>query len=134
MDPAAEAVLVQGRGIAGNANQGGKRQVTVIAEDAWREVERELGAEVDPRSRRANVMVRGLDLEESLGSILRLGECAILVRGATRPCELMDEMHPGLRAALARHWRGGVYGEIVDGGVIRLGDGATLERPVTAAS
>jgi len=35
MDPAREARLVAGRGIVGNANQGGKRQVTIIAREAW---------------------------------------------------------------------------------------------------
>lgn len=36
MDPAPRARLVAGRGIAGNANQGGRRQVTVIARETWR--------------------------------------------------------------------------------------------------
>src|SRR5919202_1521409 len=43
MDPAPTARLVAGRGIVGNANQGGKRQVTIIAREAWEAVTRELG-------------------------------------------------------------------------------------------
>lgn len=127
MDSAGGAELVAGAGIVGNANQGGKRQVTVIAEEAWREAERELGSEVDPRARRANVMIRGIDLEQTRGRILRLGGCAIRIFGETRPCELMDRMHDGLREALGTGWRGGVYGEVVEGGVIRIGDRDVLE-------
>ncbi len=35
MDPATEATMVEGRGIEGNANQGGKRQVTIISKEMW---------------------------------------------------------------------------------------------------
>ena len=33
----------------------------------------------------------------------------------------MDESHPGLLKALDPEWRGGVYGEVLDGGEITLG-------------
>ncbi|HEU5163226.1 MAG TPA: sulfurase, partial [Thermoanaerobaculia bacterium] len=71
MDPASVANLVAGAGIAGNANQGGRRQVTVISEEAWSEALAELGVAVSPGARRANVLVRGIDLRESRGKILR---------------------------------------------------------------
>ena len=35
MDRVKEAQLVAGRGIVGNANQGGRRQVAIIDEAAW---------------------------------------------------------------------------------------------------
>jgi MOSC domain-containing protein YiiM len=124
MDPAESAQLVAGRGIAGNANQGGKRQVTMIDEAAWRAATDVVGAEVDPSKRRANIMLRGVDLEQSNGLFLRLGECLVRIYNETRPCEQMDDAHPGLRNALRPHWRGGAFGEIVEGGTIRVGDTA----------
>lgn len=124
MDAVAEAQLLSGRGLAGSANQGGRRQITVIAEDAWRDVQNELRAEVDPSARRANVLLRGIDLENSGGKTLRLGQCLVRLLGETRPCELMDEMQPGLRKALAPEWRGGAFGEILEGGAIHVGDPA----------
>lgn len=127
MDPAPEADLVAGAGIAGNANQGGRRQVTVISEEAWADAVAELGVVVSPGARRANVLVRGIDLRESRGKILRLGPCVIRLLGETRPCHQMDEAQPGLRRALETPWRGGAFGEIVTGGVLRVGDAATLE-------
>lgn len=122
MDSKRRVRAVAGLGLEGNANQGGRRQVTVLGVEAWGRAEAELGGAVEPTARRANLMVRGLDLSESRGRILRVGVCRILVRGETRPCQRMDEAFPGLQAALVPDWRGGIYGEVLTGGDIVLGD------------
>src|SRR5690606_40637768 len=59
--------------------------------------------------------------------LLRIGECVIDIRGETRPCERMDEALPGLREAMKPEWRGGVFGTIVAGGVIRVGDAVRFD-------
>ena len=118
------ADLVAGQGLAGNANQGGRRQITIIDESAWRDAVMELGVDVDPSARRANVMLRGIDLENSRGRVLLVGRALIRVFGETTPCRQMDEAQAGLRAALLPHWRGGISGEVLEGGTIRLGDPA----------
>ena len=128
MDPVLFAEAVAGRGLAGNANQGGKRQITIIDEGRWREAQQEVGIDVPPTARRANVMLRGVELEQSRGKHLRLGSVLVRIYNETRPCEQMEEAQPGLRAALGTRWRGGVYGQIVEGGVIRVGDRAALEE------
>jgi len=122
MDPVLFAEAVPGRGLAGNANQDGKRQITLIEESRWAEACAELGIDVSPTARRANVMLRGVDLENSRGRTLRIGPARVRIYNETRPCERMDEAQQGLRAALGTRWRAGVYGEIVEGGVIRVGD------------
>ena len=127
MDRVDRAELVPGRGILGNANQGGKRQITIISEEAWNDAIGELGVDVDPAARRANVMVRGVDLEKSRGKLLRIGPCLVRIYGEVTPCERMDEAQPGLRAALRPHWRGGAFGEIVDGGTIAVGDAVSFD-------
>lgn len=124
MDPVLFTEGVPGRGLAGNANQGGKRQVTIIDQHRWAEACAELRIAVDPSARRANVMLRGIDLENMRGRELRIGPCVIRIYNETRPCEQMDDAQQGLREALKPHWRAGAYGEIVEGGVIRVGDGA----------
>ena len=126
MDPVDAAEAIAGRGLAGNADQGGRRQITIIDETAWREAAAETGAGVDPSKRRANVMLRGITLPESRGKTLPLGGCVIRILGETRPCERMDEARPGLRKALGTDWRAGVFGEIIEGGKIRVGDPAEL--------
>lgn len=124
MDRVAEAKAIAGSGLEGNANQGGRRQVTLLDESRWDEAVAELGIAVDPSARRANVMLRGIDLEQSSGRVLRIGECLVLIHNFTRPCEQMDDAQPGLRAALSSRWRGGAYGELLEGGEIRVGDPA----------
>ena len=130
MDPAPAARCEAGAGLAGNADRGGKRQVTLISAERWREAESELGAEVDPRARRANLLTTGIDYLESRGRVLRIGAVRIALRGETRPCHRMDEAFPGLRKALEPDWRAGAYGELLDDGEIRVGDPVVwLEEP-----
>ena len=124
MDSVAEAEAVEGRGLKNNANQGGKRQVTLIDESRWREAQEQLGVDVDPRVRRANLMVRGIDLERTNGRLLRIGNSVVKIYGETRPCEQMEEAQAGLREALKPRWRGGAFAEVVGGGTIRVGDAA----------
>ena len=127
MDPARSARLVAGRGIAGNANQGGRRQVTIIAREVWERLMRELDADLAPSARRANLMVSGLSLENARGRTLRVGEVRVRLFGGTKPCERMEEALPGLRAAMRPHWRGGAFGEVLDDGEIHVGDAVVLE-------
>jgi MOSC domain-containing protein YiiM len=122
MDPADRATLVAGRGIAGNADQGGKRQVTIIAGEVFDALRSQLDAAVDPVMRRANLMVRGVHLADTRGRTLAIGAVKVRIHGETRPCHQMDEALPGLRAALEPEWRGGVFGEVLDGGEIAVGD------------
>ena len=127
MDRVERAELVAGRGVRGSANQGGRRQVSIITQEAWDAAIEQLGVAVDPSARRANVMVSGVDLEDSRGKLLRIGPTLIRILGEVRPCERMDEAEEGLRNALKPYWRGGVFGEILEGGTIAVGDPAAIE-------
>jgi len=122
MDPCAQATLVAGRGMRGNANQGGKRQVTIISAERWRELQQEVGVELAPSARRANLMISGLDLVHSRRRVLQIGDCRLLIHGETRPCERMEEACTGLQAAMRERWGGGVFAEVLTGGEITVGD------------
>ena len=122
MDDARELTLVEGTGVLGSADRSRFRQVTIISEERCARVESALGWLPDPSVRRANVMVRGVDLTLRRGAVLCLGEARVRIKGETRPCERMDEAAQGLRAALAVDLGGGVYGEVLTGGVVRVGD------------
>ena len=122
MDRVDRAELVAGRGVRGSANQGGRRQVSIISQEAWDAAIEQLGVAVDPAARRANVMVSGVDFADSRGKLLRIGPTLIRILGEVRPCERMDEAEEGLRNALKPHWRGGGFGEILEGGTIATGD------------
>jgi MOSC domain-containing protein YiiM len=128
MDPVESAELVAGRGLVGNANQGGRRQVTVIDEGRWQAHMERLGASLPPSTRRANLMVRGVPLEDSRGRVLRVGSCRIRIFNETKPCERMDEALPGLRDVMYPAWGGGAYGEVLDDGTISVGDEVAWEE------
>lgn len=126
MDPQETATLVAGRGLAGNANQGGKRQVTILSRETWERISAPLGVAPDPAKRRANLLVSGVDLANSRGRILRIGGHRIRIFGETRPCEQMEAVAAGLQAGLSEPWGGGVFGEVLDDGDIRVGDEVTV--------
>jgi MOSC domain-containing protein YiiM len=122
MDRAERVLLDVGGGIRGNANRGGRRQVTIIAAERWRELMAALGAELDPSARRANLMISGLDLVNARDRTLRVGTARLRINGETRPCERMEEAHAGLQALMRERWGGGAYAEVVDGSEIAVGD------------
>jgi len=124
MDPVSSAVLEAGRGIVGNADFGRRRHVTILDVEEWERRVAGLGATLDPSARRANLLIRGLDLTESRGRTLAVGGCRIRIDGETKPCERMDEALPGLRQALYERWGGGGWGAVVAGGPIAVGDAA----------
>jgi MOSC domain-containing protein YiiM len=127
MDAATRALLVAGRGIAGNADQGGKRQVTLIDLERWNELMDRLGADLETGARRANLIIDSLDLFDSRGKTLRVGGTRLHILGETRPCERMDEALPGLPAAMRERWGGGAFAEVVEGGEIAVGDAVAWE-------
>jgi MOSC domain-containing protein YiiM len=122
MDPRATAELLAGQGLVGNADQGGRRQVTLIDEQVWQDLMQRLQGSLPPAARRANLLVRGLPLERSRGRILRVGPCRLRIGGETKPCERMDEALPGLKSAMNLNWGGGAFAVVLDSGHIQLGD------------
>lgn len=122
MDFVEQATLESGKGLIGNANQGGRRQVTILEREVWAELMAEVAGRLPPSARRANLLIRGLSLHHSLKRILRIGPCRIRILGETKPCERMEEAWPGLQEAMSRAWAGGAFGEVLDDGEIVVGD------------
>ena len=127
MDPRETATLVAGKGLAGNANQGGRRQVVLVSEEGWAEALAELGAAVDPSARRGNLLVSGIGFEGTRGRVLRVGDSRLQIWTECTPCERMDQAHPGLRKALRPHWRAGACAMVLDSGEVRVGDPVSWE-------
>lgn len=96
--------------------------MTLLSQERWTELMRTVEAALGPGARRANVVLSGIDLEETRGRVLQLGSCRLLIHGETKPCEQMEDALPGLQAAMRQRWAGGAYAEVIAGGDISVGD------------
>jgi len=128
MDAVPVATAVEGQGLLGSVDRSRRRQISIIDLSAWKTALDEAGGDADPSRRRANVLLSGIDLEQTRSRVLRLGrDVRVAVGGELTPCERMDEVIDGLRSAMRPHWRGGVFGQVLSGGEIRVGDPAVWE-------
>ncbi len=106
-----------------------RRQVSLIERGDWDRAMAEIGHSLPWWERRANLLVDGLDLPQVVGARLRIGADVVLeVRDETEPCERMEALAEGLRAALTPDWRGGVLTMVVQGGRIAVGDEIRIEE------
>jgi MOSC domain-containing protein YiiM len=122
-----DEVFARQGGLDGDRKRSAKRQVTLLDAAAWAAATREVGCDAAPMWRRANLVVSGLTFTpEMFGRKLRVGDVVVRVHGETDPCSRMDDLHPGLRAAMAPDLRGGLHGSIETEGTLRLGDEVSL--------
>lgn len=116
-----EASVTVTDGIVEDYRGTGRRQITFIDAGQWRQVTAELGVDLPWHTRRANLLVDGLDLPSTVGNRLRIGDCLFEIHGETEPCERMDELQDGLRAGLVPEMRGGVWGRVLESGHLQVG-------------
>lgn len=97
------------------------RNVTVLSLEAWQAACDALGQTPSWITRRANLLVSGLDLKDSAGKRLTIGDVVLEVTKETKPCGRMDEAVPGLLKALVPDWRGGACCRVIQGGSVSRG-------------
>ncbi|HAK63005.1 MAG: MOSC domain-containing protein [Pseudomonadota bacterium] len=102
------------------------RQVTVLSEEGWLAACAELGEELPWVTRRANLLLRGVELKGRIGGRLRVGDALLIITDECEPCSVMERARGGLRRALLSGWRGGATCRVARGGLVRLGDAAEL--------
>ena len=119
--------ITEDAGVSGDfRGRARKRQVTLISSSVWAAVCAELGEDLSWTTRRANLLVDGVDLPRA--GIIQIGDVSLKVEVETAPCSRMDEQHAGLRQALMPDWRGGVCCTVLRGGEVSIGDDVRL-RP-----
>lgn len=106
------------------------RQVTIMSHKVWQEVNSELAMALLWTTRRANLLVDELDLENTKGKIITIGDVELLITQETDPCERMQQVADGLFEALKVHWRGGVCCRVVREGRVELGDEVLLSDKI----
>ncbi len=121
--------IVAGEGVVDDHARGGRRHVTLVLLDDGKAATADLGVDVDPSYRRANVLLSGGGAGKLLGRRIRIGQVEIDVAGETRPCGLMNAAAPGLEDALRPDVRAGVWGTVRCGGRVAPGDGLELLEP-----
>jgi len=106
-----------------------KRQVSLIEAESWAAAMHDLGLEVPWQERRANLLVSGIRLPREAGRIIAIGpDLRIETTCECDPCSRMEEIAPGLKAALMPDWRGGVLGRVISDGAIAVGDEVRIEQ------
>ena len=103
-----------------------KRQVTVMSQQAWQDANVGLNTDLPWTIRRANLLVDELDMEDTAGSIITIGDVVLQIKQQTDPCERMEEAAKGLYNALKPRWRGGVCCRVINEGKVKLGDDVVL--------
>jgi MOSC domain-containing protein YiiM len=118
-----EAQISIAHGIEGDARgMKPRRQITVLFREGWDDACRDLGVVLPWVTRRANLLVEGVERPRHTGGHLKIGEIELEVMLETDPCMLMERVHAGLKQALTPDWRGGVCCNVLSGGMIRVGD------------
>jgi MOSC domain-containing protein YiiM len=128
MDAVGHATLRANKGLVGNANQGGRRQVTIIERERWQEHMATLNETLDPSRRRANILISGCALRDTRGRVLRIGDVRFRIAGETKPCNQMEEALTGLEKVMRPDWGGGAFTMVLDDGDIAVGDVVTWEE------
>ena len=104
----------------------GNRQVTVMSSESWDTVCKELDKKIHWTTRRANLIIEGINLENTKGMLLKIGDFTLEITGELNPCNRMDDQVQGLTDALTSNWRGGVTCKILSEGIVNEGDKVTI--------
>jgi len=126
-----EVKAVAGKGLEGDRylsergkfsdKPGPARQLTLIELEAIEALQREESVELTPLESRRNIVTRGVPLNHLVSKRFRLGD--VIARGVKlcEPCEYLEEITQKKIISGLTH-RGGLRAEILEGGIIRVGD------------
>jgi MOSC domain-containing protein YiiM len=107
--------------------QGSSRQVTLIEIEAIEALKRDYGIELNPGESRRNIVTRGVPLNHLVGREFKVGGVALRGIELCEPCAHLQKLtQQGVMRGLVH--RGGLNAEIVEDGVIRVGDAVDLDQ------
>ena len=106
-----------------------KRQVSLMEAESWAAAMAELRGDEPWWRRRANLLVENIRLPRAEGARIRIGRtCLLEVTVECDPCHRMEEVAPGLMAALTPDWRGGFLAKVLEDGDVAVGDAVRVEQ------
>ena len=127
-----EVKAIAGKGLEGDRyltekgkfsdRPGPARQLTLIELESIEALQREDSVELSPLESRRNIVTRGVPLNHLVNKRFRLGE-SVVARGVKlcEPCEYLEEVTQKKVISGLTH-RGGLRAEILEGGIVRVGD------------
>jgi MOSC domain-containing protein YiiM len=122
MQPQPSLRAIADLGLEGDlhARQGNARQVLFMDEETLAAFGLSAG------SVRENITTRGIELKTlAPGMRLRASGAVFEITQPCSPCDLIEDIRPGLRAAM--EGQRGVLARVVEGGELRVGDGISVE-------
>jgi len=123
MEELPEVRVIEEFGFDGCAHarpNGGRRQVLLV------DVETLRAMALRPGVIRENITTEGLDVNAlQIGEKLRAGEVELEVSAVCEPCELMEEIRPGLMEEL--QGRRGMLCRVLRGGMLKPGDAIVIQ-------
>lgn len=123
METMESAEISMQTGVAGDSRgKPGDRQVTLLSARDWQAACDELGQDVAWTTRRSNLFIDDMDLPKAAGHVIAIGNVRLRTTLEIAPCSRMDEQLDGLTSALKSEWRGGVGCEVLEGGLVSIGD------------
>ena len=100
---------------------GGKRAATLIEAEAVEALARDYGVQIGPGESRRNITTRGIALNHFIGQTFQIGEAVMRGVELCEPCNYLERLtQPGVREGLVH--RGGLRAEILESGMIQIGD------------
>ncbi len=122
-----EANAVAGEGLEGDRyyvspkHSGPDREITLIESEAIEAVPTEFQILLDLNESRRNLVTKGVRLNDLVGKTFRVGDVVLKGHRLCHPCDHLQRMtRPGILKALEN--RGGLRAEIVEGGMLHVGD------------
>jgi MOSC domain-containing protein YiiM len=126
-----EVLAVTGRGLEGDryfdgsgtysTTPGTGRHVTLIESEALAAAESDYGLELPPGASRRNIVTAGVALNHLVGREFMVGEVRLLGTRLCEPCSHLAKL-TGKPVVKALIHRAGLRADILDGGLIRVGD------------
>lgn len=102
--------------------QGTGREVTLIEAEALEGLARDYEVALPPGDSRRNIVTRGIALNHLVGKEFRVGQARLRGVRLCEPCGHMERLSGAKGAQEGLVHRGGLRCDIVEGGLIRVGD------------
>lgn len=127
---AAEGVHGDFRGGLAAIRPDRKRQVSLIERTSWETAAAGAHCTLDWWHARRNLLVEDLRIPREVGTRVQIGASLVIeITEECSPCDRMDALHDGLRAAMKPDWRGGFLGRVIEDGEITVGDAVKILNP-----